>query len=131
VLATCGSLDLHELAELNRTLPDKTISGQGSPVWRALLAAIDALKSQNDETRRVVLLVSDGLNGDPAVQNSITDADVIKAAQAAGVMIYCIGMTPFLPLSADPKPYSGLADIASDTGGGYLGIRPSTDLQTE
>lgn len=118
-----------DLNELKRMLPDKAISGQGSPVWRALLAAVDALKGYVGERRSVILLVSDGLNGDPVLQNSLTETDVIKAAQNAGVMIYCIGMTPFLPLSAEPKPYSGLADIASETGGGYLTIRAATNLQ--
>lgn len=118
-----------DLNELNRTLPGKVITGQGSPVWRALLTAVEALQAEADETRRVILLVSDGLNGDPVVQNSITETDVIKAAQSADVMIYCIGMTPFLPTSSTPKPYPGLVDVASETGGGYAEVRPGTALQ--
>ena len=91
---------------------------------------MEALKADPVETRRVVLLVSDGINGDPVVRNSITETDVIKAAQDAGVMIYRVGVTPLLPLSASPEPYSGLADVAAETGGGYLEIRAGTNLQT-
>lgn len=123
-----GRFESRDSPELKRALPNGLLRGQGSPVWRAVITGIESFGPSTADERRVVLLVSDGLNGDPVVRNSITDTDAIKAAERAGVMIYCIGLTPFLPLSADPKPYAGLADVAAETGGGYVEVRAGVAL---
>ena len=113
--------------ELKRALPNGVIKGQGSPVWRSVIEAVESFGPTVAEERRVILLVSDGHNGDPLTKNSITQEHAVKAAQAAEVMIYCVGMKPSwrpVPMVEEVDP--SLAELAPETGGRYVEIGEGT-----
>ena len=113
--------------ELKRALPNGVIKGQGSPVWRSVIEAVESFGPAVAEERRVILLVSDGHNGDPLTKNSITEEHAAKAAQAAEVMIYCVGMKPsWKPVPLVEQVHPSLSEVAAETGGRYVEIGEGT-----
>jgi Ca-activated chloride channel family protein len=134
--------DLHELRS---ALPDAIPPDAPTPLWRAVDAALDALRDgEESEARPVILVLSDGKDSGPIGWGSryVSQAEVIDRARAEGVMVYAIGMRsrrarPMPPaigpgglqamLTAD-LPDPGLALVAEETGGGYTEIRFGLDL---
>ena len=129
---------------LRRTLPTTIAPNAPTPLWRAVDQAMDAFGHEGDDTRRVVLVLSDGKDSGPINfrQRYVSESDVIDRARREDVMIYSIGMrsrgsrptTPGLgpgglqaALTAD-LPDPGLATVAEQTGGGYAEIKFGQDL---
>jgi Ca-activated chloride channel family protein len=129
--------------ELLSTLPDAIAFDAPTPLWTAVNQAMDAFDAE-DDTRRVVLVLSDGKDSGPIGfrRRYVSQADVIDRARGESVMIYGIGMRsrgqrPLMPgvgpgglqaaLTAD-LPDAGLARVAQETGGGYAEIRFGQDL---
>jgi Ca-activated chloride channel family protein len=129
--------------ELLAALPDAIAFDAPTPLWTAVNQAMDAFDAE-DDTRRVVLVLSDGKDSGPMDfrQRPGSQADVIDRARLEDVMIYAIGLRsrgqrPIMPgigpgglqaaLTAD-LPDSGLARVAQESGGGYAEIRFGQDL---
>ena len=129
---------------LRRALPTAIVPDAPTPLWRAVDQAMEAFGHEGDDTRRVVLVLSDGKDSGPLSfrQRYISEGDVIDRARREEVMIYSIGMrsrgsrpaTPGLgpgglqaALTAD-LPDPGLASVAEQTGGGYAEIKFGQDL---
>jgi Ca-activated chloride channel family protein len=129
--------------ELLAALPDTIAFDAPTPLWSAVHQAMDAFDAA-DDTRRVVLVLSDGKDSGPIGfrRRYLSQAEVIDRARADSVMIYSIGMRsrgqrPIMPgigpgglqaaLTAD-LPDPGLARVAQETGGGYAEIRFGQDL---
>lgn len=117
-----------DVEALSRALPTDVIKGQGSPVWRSVVGAIEGFGPSVADERRVILLVTDGWNGDPLTVpiNSITVRDAVNAAQRAEVMIYCVGMMPSLAPPFVRSIHSSVAEVAAETGGGLIEIGTDT-----
>jgi Ca-activated chloride channel family protein len=128
--------------ELNAALPTRIAPDAPTPLWRALDQSLDALRG-GDETRKVILVLSDGKDSGPISlrQRIVSQGDVIDRARREDVMIYAIGMrsrgqrsAPGIgpgglqaALMAD-QPDAGLARVAEETGGGYTEVRLGQDL---
>jgi VWFA-related protein len=104
------------------------------------MAAFD----EDDDRRRVVLVLSDGRDGGSFSFGArpVSQAQVIDDARDQDVMVYAIGMRSRGPRSpmfgvgrgalqstlAADMPDPGLARVAQETGGGYVELRASQDL---
>jgi Ca-activated chloride channel family protein len=133
-----------DVAVLRTALPTEISENAPTPLWRALVTAMDAFTEAKE--RRVVLVLSDG--GDSGMMNFkqgfLSQGEVIDKARREDVMIYAVGLrsrTRLPPggvnagnmqavLSAD-LPDPGLAKVAEETGGGYTEIRFGQDLAAE
>ena len=132
-----------DAGELLRALPDAIAFDAPTPLWTAVDQAMDAFDAE-DDTRRVVLVLSDGKDSGPIGfrRKYVSQAEVIDRARAESVIIYAIGMRsrgqrPIMPgigpgglqaaLTAD-LPDPGLARVAQESGGGYAEIRFGQDL---
>jgi len=130
--------------ELLAALPATIAADAPTPLWRAVDEALDAFGDE-DQERRVVLVLSDGKDSGPFDfrQRYVSQVEVIERARNDDVMVYSIGMRSRssmgrrLPgigpgglqamLTAD-LPDPGLARVAEETGGGYTEIRFGQDL---
>jgi VWFA-related protein len=133
----------NDLGELVDALPSEIAPNSPTPLWRAVDQAITELESV--EERPVVLILSDGKDSGVVPFSRtpmMTLPQVTERATAQDVMIYGIGMhtrgnSAFVAargggladmMTADwPDP--GLGTAATETGGGYVEIRPR-DLVT-
>lgn len=133
-----------EPRELLAALPSTIDPEAPTPLWRALDKSMDSFGPADDDSRRAVLVLSDG--GDSGLTSFrdkfMTQGDVIDRARREDVMIYAVGMRvrsgrPSIPglgigglqaaLAAD-LPDPGLARVAEDSGGGYVEINFGQDL---
>lgn len=115
-----------------------------TPLFFALDAAQQVLGARSEE-RRVLLVVSDGKNSPVGLGAAArtTPEDVAERARQNDVMIYAIGTRSRLSnRSAQPGsltsstleddlPAPVLAQLAADTGGGYVELRRGEDLKQE
>ena len=128
-------------------LPPTVKRGAGTPLWLALVVAMQLFDAAAPE-RPVILVLSDGDNVDPITTASVTD--VIDRAQRRGVMIYSVGVRgrglaavssgfntgvsgisppPFSSIgNGDSAIHQDLHRVAEETGGGYLRVSKSDDL---
>jgi Ca-activated chloride channel homolog len=130
-------------ADLRTALPDHINPEAPTPLWRAVDEAMSAF-DRDDESRRVVLVLSDGKDSGPISfrQRFVSQMEVIERARDEDVMIYAVGLRsrgqrPMQPgigagglqamMTAD-LPDPGLARVAEETGGGYTEIRFGQDL---
>ncbi len=92
----------------------------GSRCWDTLMAAVTGLGASNRDEQHYVIFVSDGRD-----ESSVSSAqDVIDAALANGVKIYCVGF------GAELDPTS-LLDITTQTMGRYYTATNAADLAAE
>ena len=129
--------------ELRKALPEVIAPGSPTPLWSALDQAMNAFDDE-DEARRVILVLSDGKDTGPigSGRKVASQAGVIDRARDDSVMIYAIGMRSRGQRQAQPGigpdglratmlrdlPDPGLARVAEETGGGYAEIRYGQDL---
>jgi VWFA-related protein len=88
-------------------------------LWDALECAVDAVASDAETPRRVVLVITDGIDN----QSVATEEDVRDFANHYDVMVYCIGMFGTDLINADV-----LRGLATSTGGGYFQLTAGDDL---
>lgn len=134
-----------DAAMLRAALPEAIDPDAPTPLWRAVDQALGELRAV--EERRAILVLSDGQDSGPTGPVSLrqrpsNQADVIERARAEDVMIYAVGMRSRRARQMQPGigpgglgammsmdlPDPGLARVAEETGGGYLELRPSDDL---
>ena len=140
---TISSTFTNNRGELRAALPTAIAPDAPTPLWRAVDDAITAFGEENEE-RRVVLVLSDGHDSGPISfrQRIVSQVQVIERAREEDVMVYAIGMRsrgnrPISPgigagglqamMTAD-LPDPGLGRVAEETGGGYTEIRYGQDL---
>jgi Ca-activated chloride channel homolog len=132
-----------DVNELRGALPEVIERDAPTPLWRGVAEALEAFGDGDAETRRVVLVLSDGKDSGPMLGGRWSSpAEIIDRSQRDSVMVYAIGMqsrgtqrrAPGIgvdslreALTAD-LPDPGLARVAIETGGGYTEIRYGQDL---
>lgn len=91
----------------------------GTAIWSAIQCGIDAVSTDAETPRRVVLVITDGVDN----VSMLRPQDVGRSAAQFGVMVYAIGM--FGSEGIDESP---LRTLAEDTGGGYFRLLDRDDL---
>jgi Ca-activated chloride channel family protein len=114
--------------DLARFVWERLRPGGGTPLWDAVDAGMDTLVDRDG--RRVVLVFSDGKDS----QSRLKMKDALRRAQQDGFMVYAIGCWGAknggtnLRSNAFEKPDEGLRKIADETGGGYVELQWTDDL---
>jgi VWFA-related protein len=144
---TISSEFTRDAAALNAALPNDIEPDAPTPLWRGIDQAMAAFGREEDDRRKVILVLSDGKDtgatGPLSFSRSkapASQAEVIDRARRDEVMIYGVGMrsraqrSQGIPpgglqaaLLAD-MPDPGLARVAEEAGGGYVEIRPGQPL---
>ena len=129
---------------LRGALPETIAPDAPTPLWRAIVTAIEAF-DKTAEPRPVVLVLSDGKDSGPTGFRAhfVSQVEVIERARREGVMVYAIGMRSrsgqprtmpgvgpgaLQAMLTEDLPDAGLARVAEETGGGYTEIRFGQDL---
>ncbi len=130
-----------DVRELVGALPAEIDENAPTPLWRALERAIDSFAGDESDTRRVVLVLSDGADSGVMLKGKfVTQGDVIDRARRQDVMVYGVGMRPRAQrtigtgidglrgalMAGEPDP--GLAKVAEESGGGYTEVRLGDNL---
>lgn len=126
-------------AELRRALPTEIDPDAPTPLWDAVNQAMNGFG--DTDGRRVILVLSDGKDAPRFGQRMGGQLDAVDRARREDVMIYGIGLRSRQPLGRMPAaganlgamlaadlPDPGLGTAATETGGGYMEIRPRQDL---
>jgi Ca-activated chloride channel homolog len=108
---------------LSRVVREELWPGGGTPLWNAIYAAMDSLADESG--RRVILLLSDGMDSEPLPGRKGTFKEVRKRATQEGFMLYTIGMEGLIA-SVDLKPDT--VKLIDDTGGGHFVVKDDEDL---
>jgi Ca-activated chloride channel homolog len=113
--------------ELARFVWERMRPGGGTPLWDAVDVAMDTLDHQTG--RRVVLVFTDGKDS----QSRLKLKDAMRRAEQQEFMVYAIGCWGSagggrFPMGKLEKPDGGLRKIADQTGGGYVELQWSDDL---
>jgi Ca-activated chloride channel family protein len=90
-------------------------AGGGSPLWEALLRAIDSVRMA--EHRRVVIAYTDGIDTGGATGSTATEAAVLSAAVREDCMLYFVRPGNKAPSATVGLPLA-VAALATSTGGG-------------
>jgi Ca-activated chloride channel homolog len=98
---------------------DRLIRHGGTSLWDGLACGIDAAARDAETPRRVVLVVTDGVDHVSATAPS----DVLQRADTYGVMIYAVGL-----VGREGLQESELRAIAEQTGGGYFHLTSDDDV---
>jgi VWFA-related protein len=91
----------------------------GSAIWDGAACGINAVASDGETPRRVVILLTDGLDN----MSSTTIASLIERARQYGVIVYAISLMGGYGMAG-----GDLRGLAEATGGGYFFLTSSTDL---
>jgi len=102
--------------------------GTGSPLYAATLEVakwMDTTAGAATGTRRVLVLMSDGLGNDPGGREAL-----LAAATAANVQIYTVGLGAGSDRSTrtDPTAVTAMQTLANGTGGLYAGAATAERL---
>ena len=97
----------------------RLLQHQGTSVWDGLACGINAVASDGETPRRVVIVLTDGID----YTSSTTPAAIISHANDAGVLIYTVGLIGSEGLAA-----GALRAIAEATGGGYFNLNSRADM---
>lgn len=109
---------------LARVAREELWPGGGTPLWNALYAAMGSLAEE--QGRRVVLVLTDGMNSGSLPGWSGSFGEVRARATKEGYMLYSIGMEGVYQGESELKKYLQLID---DTGGGHFNVGADDDLQ--
>jgi Ca-activated chloride channel homolog len=111
-------------AALTRIAREELWPGGGTPLWNAMYAAMASL---DDEIgRRVVLVLTDGMDSGPLSGWKGDFGDVRKRATEGGFMLYAIGMEGLFQERDRLRDFYKLID---DTGGGHFEVQKQHDLK--
>lgn len=112
---------LHQTLTSDKTLLDTAIdaatyNGGTTNLWDAGVDSANYLAAVTG-SNKMALLLTDGADN----ASSSTPANVVSAAQSAGVKVYTVGLGSYVDAQ-------DLIDIASQTGGTYTQVQDATDL---
>ena len=137
VLAPEFSRDAASMMELFPSFVSPTAP---TPLWRAVDRAMTEL-AKAPMGRRVILVLSDGKDSDPAAaEKPVTAAQIVERSRREDIMVYAVGLRsapgPISPggvrslssVLASTTPDPGLSALAHETGGGYVGLSARDDL---
>lgn len=102
---------------LKRILHEELWPGGGTPLWVGIDAAMTSMK--NETGRRIVLVITDG---DDSTSDRVGQGDVRKRAIRDDFMIYAVAINGH-------ELNSELADVATESGGGYVIVNDNDDLK--
>ena len=114
VLAPIGA----DATAMKNAVGNLKASGQATEFYKSILSAI-ALLQRSDATRKGLIIMSDGKDEDRAYKH----ADVVKAAQDAGVVILGLG---YLERPTDSPYLQTLKRLSDDTYGLYFDATDQT-----
>ena len=106
-------------ALLTRVLDEELWPGGGTPMWSAAAAGMKSL--DREPGRRVLLILTDGLDNGVAMGFEGDQASVESRAISDEFMVYAIGVE-----GSGLEP--GLEYLADQTGGGFFSLRADEDL---
>jgi VWFA-related protein len=104
---TAKGLGLGATSEFSRRLRKH----DGSAIWDGAACGINAVASDGETPRRVVVLFTDGQDN----MSSSTVPDVVSRANQYGVMVYSVAV-----MGSDGTATGDLRSVAEKTGGGYF-----------
>ena len=133
-----------DVEALRAALPEQIARDAPTPLWRGVDKALDAFGDEEPDTRRVILVLSDGKDS-PLItfrDRIVSPAEIIDRSRQESVMVYAIGMRSRGTRTTVPGigpgglqaammadlPDAGLARVALETGGGYTEIGFGQDL---
>ena len=91
----------------------------GSAIWDGAACGINAVASDGETPRRIVVLLTDGLDN----MSSTTVASLIERARQYGVIVYAISLMGGYGMAG-----GDLKGLAEATGGGYFFLTSTADL---
>ena len=97
------------------------LGGGGTAVWDALWCGLTELRRDVESIRKVVVLITDGM------ENTSRQANTVRLAQDTGVSVYTVGFR-------GTEGYDGradrlLRDLSADTGGWYFPAEDNDPLE--
>lgn len=101
------------------------VGGGGTALWDAVWCGVRELQRDTEAIRKVLIVISDGLDN----RSRIGQADAVRFAQAAGVLVYTVG---FYGIENDPRGQRSdrrLRELAVKNGGRYFPIEESQPLE--
>lgn len=113
----------NDKAVLTRIAREELWPGGGTPLWNAMFAAMSSL--QDESGRRVVLVLTDGMDGGPLTGWKGDFGDVRRRARQDGFMIYAIGMEG---VYQDHDRLRSFFELIDDTGGGHFEVSSTENL---
>ncbi len=102
---------------LKRILHEELWPGGGTPLWVGIDAAMTSMTHETG--RRIVLVITDG---NDSTSDRVSQGDVRKRAIREDFMIYAVAINGH-ELNSD------LADVAAESGGGYIIVNDNDDLK--
>ena len=97
----------------------RLLQHQGTSVWDGLACGINAVASDGETPRRVVIVLTDGMD----YTSSTKPGGVIAQANDAGVMIYTVGL-----IGSEGLASGVLRGVAEATGGGHFNLDSRADV---
>jgi Ca-activated chloride channel family protein len=113
----------NDQAVLTRIVNEELWPGGSTPLWNAMVAAMQSLAEEPG--RRVVLALTDGADSGSLPGWKGTFRDVRDRATREGFMLYMVGMDAS-PIRSALKP--DVAALLADTGGAHFNVAPGEDL---
>ena len=111
-------------AVLTRIALEELWPGGSTPLWGALYGAMGSLAEESG--RRVVVVLSDGMNAGSVPGWPGSFGSVRKRATRDGYMLYVIGMEGMYQNEEAARNFKQLVE---DTGGGHFVVRAGDDLR--
>jgi Ca-activated chloride channel homolog len=110
-------------AVLSRIAREELWPGGGTPLWNALHAGMESLQAETG--RRVVLVLTDGMDSGSLGEWKGNFGEVRRRARADGFMLYAIGMEGVFHDTDRLREFNRLVD---ETGGGRFEASRDDDL---
>jgi Ca-activated chloride channel family protein len=111
-------------AVLTRIAREELWPGGSTPLWGALYGAMGSLEKETG--RRVVVVLSDGMNAGSVPGWPGSFGSVRKRATRDGYMLYVIGMEG---MYQNDEAANNFKRLIEDTGGGHFVVRAGDDLR--
>jgi Ca-activated chloride channel family protein len=111
----------NDRAELARVLEEEVWTGGGTPLWQALRAAMTSLSGEHG--RRVVLVVTDGLNTGSVPGRPGGRSGAERQAVEQDCMVYAVGFEA----SLRERLPDNLRSVIATTGGGHFVVPRGVD----
>ena len=102
------------------------LGGGGTAVWDALWCGVNELRRDVESIRKVIVLITDG------VENMSRQVNTVRLAQDTGVAVYTVGFygaTLGLGDTADGRADNLLRRLSAETGGGYFRAEDNDPLE--
>jgi VWFA-related protein len=116
----------NDKAILARVVREELWPGGGTPLWDAMYAGMESLAKETG--RRVVLVLTDGINGESLPGWDKSFGDVRDRAVRDGFMLYGVGMAGMT--ESEEEGARKFVTLIEETGGGRVKVGRDDDLQS-